>query len=266
MFEKNKKWIIATDIDGTFVGHDPNMSINVKNFEAIKKLNEDHIVVLTTGRSWIIAKGIYEQLNLTTPVITFHGAVLSDPSNKLIEFPSFKYSVSRDVIKKLVKETDLIDDVLSFHVVGDKQIASFLNKNEAQKLWFDSFETVFMYKSDKFNKNEKNLIAQIEKFSDEFVYRKIASTKHNVTLITISPKDTDKADALKILAEYYDIPRERVIYFGDNSNDLKAIEWAGTGVAVGNAIDAVKKISDVVLEKTNDEGAVGDYLLSLLKK
>ena len=50
-----------------------------------------------------------------------------------------------------------------------------------------------------------------------------------------------------------------VIAFGDNFNDISMLEAAGTGVAMGNADDAVKARANVVIgENTTD--AIADYI------
>jgi len=54
-----------------------------------------------------------------------------------------------------------------------------------------------------------------------------------------------------------------VVAFGDNFNDISMLEAAGTGVAMGNAEEAVKARADVVIgDNTTD--AIADYLYSHL--
>ena len=50
-----------------------------------------------------------------------------------------------------------------------------------------------------------------------------------------------------------------VVAFGDNFNDISMLEAAGTGVAMGNADDAVKARANVVIgDNTTD--AIADYI------
>ena len=42
------------------------------------------------------------------------------------------------------------------------------------------------------------------------------------------------------LAEIFGVKQEEVMTLGDNTNDLPMIRWAGLGVAVGNAVEALK--------------------------
>ena len=51
--------------------------------------------------------------------------------------------------------------------------------------------------------------------------------------------------------------------FGDNSNDIGMLKWAGTGVAVGNAAPSVQAAADMVTAR-NDEGGFAKALETLI--
>lgn len=46
-----------------------------------------------------------------------------------------------------------------------------------------------------------------------------------------------------------------MVAFGDNNNDVEMLQWAGLGVAMGNALPEVKALADRVAP-TNDEFGV----------
>lgn len=50
-----------------------------------------------------------------------------------------------------------------------------------------------------------------------------------------------------------------VVAFGDNYNDLSMLEAAGTGVAMGNAVDEVKARANVVIGE-NETTSIADYI------
>ena len=52
---------------------------------------------------------------------------------------------------------------------------------------------------------------------------------------------------------------DRVVAFGDNLNDIAMLRAADVAVAVGNALDEVKAVADVVIG-TNNEDAVARYI------
>ena len=54
------------------------------------------------------------------------------------------------------------------------------------------------------------------------------------------------------LEGYFKICKDEIIAFGDSYNDIDMLSYAGLGVAMGNADDAVKKAADII-GRTNDE-------------
>lgn len=67
-------------------------------------------------------------------------------------------------------------------------------------------------------------------------------------------KGIDKAKALDTVLRPLNIFPEDVIAFGDGHNDRTMLEYAGIGVAMGNAVDDLKKVSDVVTLSNDEEG------------
>ena len=47
---------------------------------------------------------------------------------------------------------------------------------------------------------------------------------------------------------------EEVIAFGDAENDISMLEYAGIGVAMGNATEKVKEIADEVTDTNDNDG------------
>lgn len=74
--------------------------------------------------------------------------------------------------------------------------------------------------------------------------------------IEVGGEGSTKSEGVKILMEELGHKRENVMSFGDAMNDIPMIEFAGFGVAVGNAWDVVKEAADYVAE-SNDEDGVG---------
>lgn len=64
----------------------------------------------------------------------------------------------------------------------------------------------------------------------------------------------NKGNALAGALPKIGIDASEVAAFGDGENDLTMIEWAGVGVAMGNAIDAVKVAANMVTASNNEDG------------
>ncbi|HBA67762.1 MAG TPA: hypothetical protein DCZ40_00150 [Lachnospiraceae bacterium] len=81
--------------------------------------------------------------------------------------------------------------------------------------------------------------------------------------LEIFPKGMNKGNALRIICEKNGFRREEVIAFGDEELDLPMLEAAGTGVAMGNAIEELKRKADFVTKTNNEAGiayALNKYL------
>jgi hydroxymethylpyrimidine pyrophosphatase-like HAD family hydrolase len=69
----------------------------------------------------------------------------------------------------------------------------------------------------------------------------------------LHPEGT-KGHALRFLAAHYGIPIEETIAMGDAMNDHEMVEAAGLGVAMSNAVPALKAVADYVTLSNNEDG------------
>jgi hydroxymethylpyrimidine pyrophosphatase-like HAD family hydrolase len=75
----------------------------------------------------------------------------------------------------------------------------------------------------------------------------------NNGLVEIVPLGISKATGVEELARPLGIAAENVVAFGDMPNDVPMLDWAGLGVAMGNAHpDAVAAADEVTAPNTDD--------------
>jgi hypothetical protein len=90
-------------------------------------------------------------------------------------------------------------------------------------------------------------------------------TKSVATFFEATNPFVSKGEAVRYLAEdLLGIGANNVMAIGDNFNDLEAIEYAGTGVAMGNAPDEVKAVAQWVAPDVEQDGAaaaIEEFLL-----
>lgn len=72
--------------------------------------------------------------------------------------------------------------------------------------------------------------------------------------LEICPRGITKGTALSVICRELGISTRQVIAFGDQELDIPMLEAAGTGVAMGNAIDELKNLADFVTKTNNDSG------------
>ena len=100
--------------------------------------------------------------------------------------------------------------------------------------------------------------------SDKFIDR-TCQVRSQRYYYEIMPQGLSKGKSLLEIAEYYDIEQKEIIAFGDELNDETMIKVAGVGVAMANAVDHIKEISDYIT-LSNDEDGIADYLEKFVLK
>jgi Cof subfamily protein (haloacid dehalogenase superfamily) len=78
-------------------------------------------------------------------------------------------------------------------------------------------------------------------------------------LISVLPGNVSKWNGVKLLAEYWQIPIEDIVAFGDDYNDIELIKNCGIGVAVANGLEEMKVVADDIC-CSNDEDGVAKWL------
>lgn len=74
-----------------------------------------------------------------------------------------------------------------------------------------------------------------------------------------------KRETLQRIEETTGIPRQRICYVGDGKYDIEPLSYAGLGLCPANAIDAVKRSADIILQNDGGKGCIWE-LVSLLEK
>lgn len=88
-------------------------------------------------------------------------------------------------------------------------------------------------------------------------YGRIASIyRSEPFFIEIMPQEVDKASSLDKMLPAIGVERENTVCCGDGFNDISMIKYAGVGVAMGNAQQAVKEAADYITATNDEDGLV----------
>jgi 5-amino-6-(5-phospho-D-ribitylamino)uracil phosphatase len=267
---ETKPFLIALDLDGTLLKDDKTISNYSK--EIIQKAKAaGHIVCIATGRPFRSSSIYYNELQLDTPIVNFNGAYVHHPKND--NWGTYHTALDLNVVKEIIEVVEkhrihnvlaeIIDDVY-FHYHDEKLIDVFSMGNPEIKIG-------------DLRKNLGNDVTSILIHADEQDVEKIRTYLTNVHteivdhrrwaapwhVIEIIKAGMNKAVGLEKIASYYNIPAERIIAFGDEDNDLEMLQYAGHGVAMGNAIDQLKKVANKET-LTNEEDGIALYLKDVL--
>ncbi len=89
----------------------------------------------------------------------------------------------------------------------------------------------------------------IEKLSDDYEF-----LVHGDIVMEVVPKGYSKATAIAEICKKSGIDRKDTYAFGDSANDIDMLDFAGTGIAMGNGTDAAKEHADYVTDHLHDDG------------
>ena len=100
------------------------------------------------------------------------------------------------------------------------------------------------------------LLKQLEIILLNFVGGELTIFTSKPYYLEILPPAADKGSALSKIAAMSGIGQDEVMAVGDSMNDEAMIRWAGCGVAMCNGDERIKKIADIVTDRSNDEDGV----------
>ena len=259
-------YLICVDLDGTLLSDDK--TISHYNKEVIQTLmNLGHHIAIVTGRAHYRSVKYYEELALKTLLVNRNACHIHAPYDE--HFNEYIKFLDQDVMMHVLDE-EIIPcyEKIYYEIKNDIYIikgdSHFYSQYPLCKLYNverpDESQEINLISLIVPNKN-KSIIAKHLSKTDKISYE-MFDMGENRTFINIYPINRSKADALKTLGDYYQIPQNRIIAFGDESNDIEMIQEAHIGVAMNNASTQVKEVANVILEHTNEQSGVGRYLNS----
>lgn len=293
--------LLAVDLDGTLLG--PDGRVSPANRAAIDAARADGLeIVICTGRGLIESKHAIEAIDGThpakgrdvAPVVCAGGAMVCDAitSRTLHRWPMRTELVSRlcDHFRALHRAPLLLKDrgaagfdylvitsgpieppttwwfsVMDVEVKFAETLADDPHPEHTVRVGFAATASIM-----------RDLAAGVHaKFGRETATQHFAvvsggkdggpfgAKDESVHLLEVFDPHVSKWTAIHRLAFEQGIPRGRIAAIGDEVNDLAMIEGAALGIAMGNAIDSVKKAAQRVAKSNAEDGlaeAVGRIL------
>ena len=261
----NKK-VIFFDIDGTLVNFEGNMPDSTG--VALKRAKQNgHAICICTGRNrssvyefleeydfdgWVCAAGAY---------VEYQNKVLS---HRVIEREKLEKAVGfferEHILYGVQCAGDSVTTPEGFHEIKRFFKTKFpLDEERLQQF----YESLTIEENPGLREDAEKLIYYESELGLDVV-RKALGTSFEVTATSFEkPDETSgevtqtgitKSYGMKVIADYLGIDREDIIAFGDGPNDLDMMQYAGTGVAMGNAGDYVKRVADLVTAHIDSNG------------
>lgn len=238
------------DIDGTLLSFSTHC-VSPGTVRAFEKLHQAGVhTFLSTGRPQVL---IPEMPVTFEGMITMNGAlVIAHPATQLLSNP-----------------------------ISDAELQTWLDLAKDKHLCTMIFtrDNMFLSQPNEIGLKLRNQlefemppIVPIDRMRSETVYQiiaimpgdmdaSVAALLPNCRLPRWHPYFTDivaynnsKARGMEAICRHFGIRQEETLAFGDGANDIEMLQWAGIGIAMGNADEKVKAHADRVTADVDHEG------------
>lgn len=269
--------LIAIDLDGTLLTNDKR--IPADNIKAIDEAMLQGIqIVICTGRTLPSVRHLLAQL----PVHGDDGYLILQNGTVTHQLPDFQ--VVSETTLQLPARQALSDFMLPYDLQGGCLISfdrdnMWVSSNQEFNQWVMD-DAAILQTEPRFLSHEDfritdtlhkamaiaapALIDQIEQSVTDLVRSYVAPVRSQDYILEFLPQGHNKASALKALAAHLDLEADHVMAIGDQLNDLEMIEWAGIGVAMGNAVAPIVAAASFQTD-TNENAGVAKAIQRILR-
>lgn len=252
--------LVALDLDDTLL--DCGLRISPRCIQTIQAVRKQGVIAtIATGRMFKSVLPYARQLEMDVPLITYQGAwVKNSLSGEVLYYRPVDRELARAVFEFFdccgVHYHSYFDDNLCMENLTEEgryyaQIAGV--KPVIVDNLYAELENREPFKIMGITFNEKMLLDMELSLKNRFG-RELYITRSKPNFLEVMNRQATKADALQVVAEHYGIDRSNVMAIGDSYNDMDMLEWAGLGVAMGNAPKDVKEAADYVTTSNEEEG------------
>jgi len=253
--------MLVFDVDGTLVDDDQNLSQDTSSI-LIKLQQKGILVSFATGKILPSVAHLVEILQIKIPVILANGALLQYPNGNFVHQKYLSPALIRNLLYCCTQyDADLAlftpehIFVLKENFNTDHIKCEFKEKITVISAWEeveDYFEQIC--KAIYINRTNRDEIHRIRDYLSVEISCNGSISTGSPDSVEVMPANVSKRHGLEILCKHVGVSPAEVMAFGDQINDKGMIEYAGLGVAVGNAIEEIKSIADFVIGTNNDAG------------
>ena len=246
------------DIDGTLVSFKTHQ-IPVSTVAALQEAKARGVqIFIATGRPKVIITNLkeLEKRNLIDGYITMNGAYCFAGDTVISKHSISSESV--DIITRYAKDRSIPNIV-----VGEHDICICDKADIFEELFYRQLEVDVVV-------DEKTVEEAIAEGKDIFQLTTFIDDKQEVELqplvadcemgrwhpafVDITTKGCTKQQGIDEIINFFGISLEETMAFGDGGNDIPMLRHAAIGVAMGNALDSVKAVSDFITDSVDNDG------------
>lgn len=258
--------LLVLDIDGTIAGQ--SNTIRQPVIDAVQAVQARGIkVAIATGRMFRSARRFHTMVGSTLPLMAYQGAWIQDPTQPE---PQRHRAVPQSLIGELLDflEQPAWCDDLSVHCYLNDQLyvrtltpisQAYAERSGVEAHVIGDLRTLAAAPTKllALGKNPDLIQQLLAKLKQRYHPSELYLTTSVDTFLEAANPEANKGVAVRYVAEeLLGLQPENVMAIGDNFNDLEMLQYAGIGVAMGDAPDPVKAIAQWVAPSVEVDGAV----------
>jgi Cof subfamily protein (haloacid dehalogenase superfamily) len=251
--------LLAIDLDGTLVND--RLEMDPRDVAAVKAAAAAGVtVVLATGRMFKSSLRYAQPLGLTGPIINYQGAVVRDIASGEVWYRC-------ELTVPMQQRVLAIAEPRDWHVNAyvDERVYTARARPEADlyaRIAMVPYEVVGRLSKWVSRDSTKMVLVDLDPANVPGRMAELSAWMGDVARVTrsldwfvevVNPQ-VSKSAALAMVADRLGITRAEVCAIGDNLNDQDMVSWAGFGVAMGNAPEALKAAAKYVTGPIGEAG------------
>lgn len=262
--------MIVSDLDGTL---EHEGIITKETLEAIKRLQlEGYIFTIASGRHFNEGIEVVKRLGIKQPVIFSNGAYIYDVSNgrvlqkTIIEKAAFKKALDICSTYNLTYLLDTERELLATNEAKEFMSTKgyfinmkILSKEKIKHTTDDVLKLLIVERDTKLLNKVREELLEIPELS-------VVLSQND--FLDIGSINSNKGRAVQFISNYLEIPINECLTIGDQENDVKMINVAGVGVAMGKGHNRLKEAATFVTKSFRENGfsfAMNKFIFSKKK-
>ena len=252
--EETQQYALFFDIDGTLVSFKSHEIPASTIFALTQAKANGSRVYIATGRPPVILTNLGAIEHLIDGYITTNGALCYVGDQLVCCQPIPMQDVMTCVNDAQEKGYSLI-------VVGRKEVAVLDPKGDVDRIFRQMLAVKNLDKASPLDEVLQQDVLQLTPFfpadyEPQLLARmsQCVSGRWHPEFTDITANGADKGKGIQAIARHEGFDPSHTIAFGDGGNDTSMILQAGIGVAMGNAIDALKQQADYITTSVDEDG------------
>ena len=245
--------VAALDVDGTLVDGSNALSPAVR--EAVLALAEAGVaIVVATGRAMPGTMEVVDRIGLQDgTAVTSNGAiVISYHPVEVLHSVTFDASEAvRRVLERIPDALVAVEEVGVGYRVNqpfpEGEVSGRITIEHVDELVAEPVTRVVIRAPDH----------DAREFAEVVEDLGLTETNYYIgytSWLDLAPQGVSKASGLEMVCAKLDVAQADVLAVGDGFNDVEMLEWAGRGVAMGQAPEHVQAAADAVTGSVADDG------------